>query len=97
MRHAVCCTSADLLTCTLWRAGLAKLDTRVPVGNLESDYMAQRQQTTTCAGRAEQADAMTDNTRELLWRWDVRDTKALGKALRPAATDCRKRLVQVCG
>jgi hypothetical protein len=48
-------------------------------------------------GRAEQADALTDDTPELLWRWDVRDAKVLGKSLRSAATDSRKRLVQVCG
>lgn len=48
------------------------------------------------AGCAEQADALTDDTSELLWRWDVRDAKVLGKGLRSAATDSRKRLVQVC-
>ena len=49
------------------------------------------------AGRAEQADALTDDTPELLWRWDVRDAKVLGKGLRSTATDSRKRLVQVSG
>lgn len=49
------------------------------------------------AGCAEQANALTDETPELLWRWDLRDAKVLGKGLRSAATDSRKRLVQVCG
>ena len=47
------------------------------------------------AGRAEHADALTDETPELLWHWEVRDTKIIGKALRPTAVDCKKRLQQV--
>lgn len=47
------------------------------------------------AGRAEHADALNDETPELLWHWDVRDAKVLSKAVRPDAMSRRKRLVQV--
>lgn len=48
-----------------------------------------------CAGGAEAADALEDQTAAFLWRWDLREARAVAKKLQPAARDCKKKLQQV--
>lgn len=41
-------------------------------------------------------DVLEDTTAEFLWKWEARDLKAAPKAIKPAATALKKRLVEVC-
>jgi len=40
-------------------------------------------------------DVLEDTTAEFLWKWEARDLKAAPKAIKPAATALKKRLVEV--
>ncbi len=58
-----------------------------------------RQQVTVwfiCAAANSSMDALEDTTEDCLWQWELRDVKAIPKALKPAAKDHKKLMHKVC-
>lgn len=41
-------------------------------------------------------DALEDSSEKWLWLWELRDLKAIPKALKPAARDHKKLMHKVC-
>ena len=52
--------------------------------------------TVLCAVAKASMDALDDNTLDCMWQWELRDLKAIPKALKPAAKDHKKLMHKVC-
>lgn len=49
-----------------------------------------------CAAASASMDALEDTTECCLWQWELRDVKAIPKALKPAAKHHKKLMHKVC-
>ena len=48
-----------------------------------------------CAAASASMDALEDSSEKCLWLWELRDVKAIPKALKPAARDHKKLMHKV--